>query len=170
MTSDIIGLTVEPIVVRSGAPGPNSEGQGRAAAGACAGVLGHEGPLPCARSPRSPWGPAVQFPSTRLGGVCPPCDNEPGDRARGRRTRAGAVPGASVLDASPPPHRRRRTCSRKHRGAGQVRPRLPATAKFMCQHYSGRFREGAFEMTLTESVDSSEAERAPCRGGPRVVT
>lgn len=41
MTSDIIGLTVEPIVVRSGAPGPNSEGQGRAAAGACAGVLGH---------------------------------------------------------------------------------------------------------------------------------
>lgn len=62
------------------------------------------------------------------------------------------------------------TCSRKHRGAGQVRPRLPATAKFMCQHYSGRFREGAFEMTLTESVDSSEAERAPCRGGPRVVT
>lgn len=41
MTSDIIGLTVEPIVVRSGAPGPNPEGQGRAAAGACAGVLGH---------------------------------------------------------------------------------------------------------------------------------
>lgn len=33
MTSDIVGLTVEQIILRSGVPVPNSEGRGRVALG-----------------------------------------------------------------------------------------------------------------------------------------
>lgn len=44
MTSDIVGLTVEQIILRSGVPVPNSEGRGRVAAGAaqpCSDTEGH---------------------------------------------------------------------------------------------------------------------------------